>query len=164
MKKFDARITEIEEGLLKDVGKGFLKDIGKGIKNTVMNPVKNVAKTGLSIGKGLGNTAIGAATLNPDRIKKGLDQSVGTTLRGAAGTVGDTISNVAELPKNISQGNLAGAVGNITGATAAVNPVAAAKKFARHAATQTPSARAAKNRALASGKHSTNTKNTALGS
>ena len=142
MKKFDAKITDIEEGLLKN--------IGKGVKNTIVNPVKNTLKTGLTVGKGIGNTALGAATLDKDRVSRGLDQSVGTVARGVGGTIKNTADNVAALPKNLSQGKLVAAAGNIANVATSANPVVLGKRFARNASQQQPQTQPSKPEAIAS--------------
>ena len=141
MKKFDAKITEIEEGLrFKDVfNKDTFKQIGRVAKNTVVNPVKNVAKTGSKIVRGGGNVLRGAVTGDKDRLQRGVDQSLGTVARGLGGTVGGAIDNTIGAVKDAKSGNLIGALSKGSSVANLANPVAASKAFTANAAkTSTP--------------------------
>ena len=130
MNKFDQRIKELEENILTKIGKG-IGDAGRALKKQAKDTVSGAIKTGANIVGGVANVAGGIATLDKDRIEKGLDKSIGTIGRGVEGTIQNTVNSVKSSGKALTAGKPVQAA--LHAYSAVPTPVSTSRQFIRSA-------------------------------
>ena len=145
MRRFDEKIQQIEtqlsESPLNWLSRGA-KAVGRTAVDTargVADTVSDVAKTGTSIASGVGNAALGAATLNPKRVETGLKQSVGTVAQGVKGVVDSSVDSAKAAGKAFKSGKPI--MGALHAASVAQGPVTAGRQFMRSAANSNKNSR-----------------------
>jgi len=130
MNKFDKRIKELEENIFRNIGKG-IGNAGRALTKQAKDTVSGAVKTGANIVGGVANVAGGIATLDKDRIERGLDKSIGTVSRGVEGTIQNTVDSVKKSGKSLAAGKPVQAALHAYGAVP--TPVSASRQFIRSA-------------------------------